>query len=76
VREVAGWYGAAAIVLAYALVSFGVLSSEGVPFQVLNLTGAVGLVVISLAKKARQPAYLNMFWAVIALVALARILFG
>ncbi len=64
-----GWYGAGAILIAYALNSFGVLRSDGLAFQVLNLTGAVGISVISLTKKAYQPAVLNIVWAVVAIVA-------
>jgi hypothetical protein len=42
----------------------------------LNLTGALGIVVIAAAKKVRQPLLLNVFWAIIALVALIRIYIG
>ncbi len=71
--EIAGWYGAAAIVLAYALVTFGALDNQGVPYQLLNLTGAAGIVALSLTKGALQPAVLNVIWFLVALVALARI---
>lgn len=72
--EIAGWYGMIAIILAYIFVSFGVISSESVAYQVLNFTGAVGVIVISVHKKVRQSAILNIFWGMIALVALANIL--
>jgi len=74
--EIAGWYGTAAIVLAYALVSFDVVSAESTAYQLLNLTGALGIVVIAAVKGVRQPLLLNIFWAVIALVALIRIYIG
>jgi len=60
----------AAIVLAYLLVSFKVISPTGLAFQMLNLTGAFGIIVISLVKKLRQTLMLNIFWAIIAIVAL------
>lgn len=66
----AGWYGATAIVGAYALVIFRVFGSESVPYQVLNLTGALGIIVVSAAKGVTQSVVLNVFWAVIAIVAL------
>lgn len=68
--EILGWYGAVAILAAYGLVSFNVISPQGWLYQLLNLTGALGVLVISYQKRARQPALLNLVWAVVALVAL------
>ncbi|HWB38674.1 MAG TPA: hypothetical protein VG604_00335 [Candidatus Saccharimonadales bacterium] len=73
--EYAGWYGTAAIVGAYALVSFKVIAADGAIYQLLNLTGALGIIAISLKKKVRQSAVLNAFWAIIAIAALLRLLF-
>lgn len=73
--EIFGWYGMSAIILAYALISFGVLQPTSLSFQLLNATGALGIVVISFYKKAYQPCVLNIIWTVIALGAMARILF-
>ncbi|MDD5726917.1 MAG: CBU_0592 family membrane protein [Patescibacteria group bacterium] len=64
-----GWYGMAAILLAYALVSFGTLKPDSLTYQLLNLSGALGILVISLLKRAFQPAALNIVWAIIAVVA-------
>jgi hypothetical protein len=74
VAELVGWYGAIAIVLAYAFVSFNVIPADGWVFQLLNLTGAFGIIVISLIKGVRQSVTLNIFWAVIAVVALIRLI--
>lgn len=71
--EIAGWYGAVAILAAYALVSFNVISGHSLVFQLLNLTGALGVIVISLYKKVKQSVILNIFWAGVAIVALVRI---
>jgi hypothetical protein len=72
--EIAGWYGTAAIVLAYILVSFNFLSAGGGAYQLLNLTGALGIIVISVVKKVRQSTILNIFWAGIAALALIRLI--
>ena len=72
--ESLGWYGTIAIVLAYALVSFGLLSSENIWYQILNCTGAIGIVVISFSKKTYQPGVLNLIWTIIALIAIVKIL--
>lgn len=71
--EIAGWYGTCAIVLAYTLVSFDVLASDSLTYQLLNLTGAIGLVIIAVVKKVTQNIALNVFWACIAFVALVNL---
>lgn len=70
--ELAGWYGTAAILLAYTLVSFNMISAHGSVFQLLNLTGALATIVIMAHKKVLQSIILNMFWAGVALIALFR----
>lgn len=70
--EWVGWYGATAILLAYLLLSFGVLASDSVWFQLLNGTGALGILAVSWYRRAYQPAVLNALWAAIAIVALVR----
>ena len=72
--EVFGWYGTVAIILAYALVSFSLLSAHTIWYQLLNGTGAVGIVLVSYHKRAFQPAVLNVIWTLIALVAIVGLL--
>jgi len=72
--EIAGWYGAVAILSAYILVSFTVISGDGVIFQLLNLTGAIGIIAIAVHKKVKQSVVLNVFWAAVAIIALVRII--
>lgn len=73
--EIVGWYGTVAIVGSYALVSFNLVSATGAVYQLLNLTGAVGIIIISALKGVKQSVTLNIFWAVIAVVALVRLAF-
>lgn len=72
--ELAGWYGAIAILSAYALVSFVVIAPQGIIYQLLNLTGALGVIIISIYKNVKQSVVLNIFWAGVALVALLQII--
>jgi hypothetical protein len=72
--EIAGWYGAVAILLAYGLVSFSLVASASLGYQLLNLTGALGLVVNSLFKKDYPPVALNAVWMLIAVIALLQML--
>ena len=74
-RELFGWYGTFAIVGAYALLSFGFLSSSALSYQILNGTGALGIAIISLKKGAYQPGVLNVIWTTIAVIAIFRIIF-
>lgn len=72
----AGWYGVFAILIAYALLSFGVIVSRSYVYQLLNLTGALGIVAEAWSKKDRQPAVLNVVWAAVALMAVVRLYLG
>ena len=73
IEETIGWYGTYAILIAYALLSFDVLESTSLVYQTLNGTGALGIFYISFKKKAYQPRVLNVIWAMIALIAIIRI---
>lgn len=73
--ELFGWYGTVAIVGSFALVSFSVLQPNGLLYQLLNLTGGMGIFTISLYKKVYQSVALNIVWIIISLVAILRIIF-
>ena len=73
IKNLAGWYGVMAILLAYTLLSFKALNSDSLPYQLLNLTGALGIMYEAYYKKDTQPVVLNIVWAVVALVAIFRI---
>ncbi len=68
--EVAGWYGTVAVLLAYGLLSLGVIESQTIAFQLLNLTGAIGIIIVATYKKVRQVVVLNIIWALLAVYAL------
>lgn len=69
-----GWYGVLAILSAYLLLSLDVLTAKDLGYQLLNLTGAIAIVIEALSKKDKQPAVLNIIWAAIALIAILTIL--
>ena len=69
-----GWYGMIAIVAAYALTSFSVLKTSDLSYQLLNATGALGIVAVSFYKRAYQPGILNILWTLIAIAAILKIL--
>lgn len=71
--DVLGWIGAASLLSAYALVSSGRLQGSALGFQLLNLVGAVGLLVNGVYHGAWPSAGLNTVWLVVGVVALARL---
>lgn len=71
--EALGWYGMLALIVAYGLVSYGLITADGVYFQLLNLTGSAGLMIVAVTKKVIQSVILNIFWITIGLVALAKL---
>ena len=68
--ELFGWYGVVAIVGAYGLVSFDYVAADSLTYQLLNATGALGIMVVSWYKRNYQPVVLNVVWLLIAAVAL------
>ncbi len=71
--ETLGWYGVVATIVAYALVSFSLLSPTSLLYQALNFTGAIGVTVETYYRKDYQPFWLNLIWAFIALIAIGSI---
>ncbi|HOX97111.1 MAG TPA: hypothetical protein PL066_02030 [bacterium] len=63
--EIIGWYGALAIIGAYFLNSFSFISAYDLSYQILNVTGALGMIAVSFYKKAYQPMTVNIVWAAI-----------
>ena len=70
--DVVGWIGAASLLSAYAFVSSGRLHGSGLGFQLLNLVGAVGLLVNGVYHGAWPSAGLNTVWLVVGVIAWAR----
>lgn len=71
--ELCGWYGMFALIFAYFLVSFGWLDGQGLVFQLINLTGGFGLLVVAASKGVMQSVILNFFWAIIGIIAIIRL---
>lgn len=72
--EACGWYGMIAVMAAYGLASFGVFSAESFAYQLLNISGGIGLFIITAAKKVTQSVILNIFWIVIGVIAVIRLI--
>lgn len=73
--QVLGWYGVLALLGAYALISFEVLSADSAAYHILNVSGALGIVAVAISDGDLQPAVLNLVWAGVGLFALLRYAF-
>lgn len=76
VIQFCGWYGVAAILSAYFLVSFLFIAPGGLAYQLLNFTGSLGIALVAYSKKDRQPLWLNIVWMCIGAVILFRLFFA
>jgi hypothetical protein len=72
--EIIGWYGPMALIIGFALVSWGIVDARSYTFQIINLTGGISLAIISYVKKAYQPAFLNIVFSLIALITITSLL--
>jgi hypothetical protein len=71
--EVAGWTGAALILLAYLLISAGKLTGQSLAYQAMNIVGAAGFVINGWWHRAIPSTVLNIVWMGIGAVAIWRI---
>ena len=72
--EVAGWGGAALILLAYLLLSAHKLNGHSLLYQAMNVIGAAGIALNSWWYGAVPSAALNAVWLLIGAIASWRIL--
>jgi hypothetical protein len=72
--EIAGWAGAALILLAYLLLSAGKLTGQSLVYQGMNVAGAAGFIVNGWWHGALPSASLNVLWLLIGAFASWRIL--
>jgi len=75
IDEIIGWYGTLAIISAFVMVSFELISPISLSYQIMNATGALGVAYISLKNKVYQPGVLNIIWALVAIIAILKLLF-
>jgi hypothetical protein len=74
VINILGWIGSIAVVAAYGLNSYQRIKSDSIAFQLLNLTGAIFLIINSIYKQAYPFTFINSVWSVIAIVAIVGII--
>ncbi|PKP89925.1 MAG: hypothetical protein CVT77_16530 [Alphaproteobacteria bacterium HGW-Alphaproteobacteria-16] len=69
--DIVGWIGAGMILMAYSLLSMGKVVARGVPYQLLNIGGATGLLTNAWVREAWPLVGLNLVWIGIGIYVLA-----
>jgi drug/metabolite transporter (DMT)-like permease len=66
-----GWLGAAALLVAYAMVSSKKLEGNSTVYQVLNIVGSLLLAVNTVFNRAYPSSFVNLIWTGIAVFSIA-----
>lgn len=72
-KNIPGYIGIVCILLAYAGSSFGFIHIGTSLYQWLNLLGSFGIIVTAYTHRDSPSVFLNIAWAVIAIISLFRI---
>jgi hypothetical protein len=66
-----GWAGAAALLVAYAMVSSKRLEGDSAHYQVLNISGSLLLAANTIFYGSYPSTFVNLIWAGIAVFSIA-----
>jgi hypothetical protein len=69
--DAVGWFGAAALLVAYAMVSSRKMEADSASYQVLNIVGSILLVANTIFYRAYPSSFVNLIWAGIAVFSMA-----
>ena len=68
--EMLGFYGMFAALVAFGLITKGIVTARSLSYQLLNLTGGIALCYYSFVKTAWASVVLNVAWILIAIYGL------
>jgi hypothetical protein len=74
IGDICGWIGAAGLLSAYFLASYGIVEGQSWLYQILNLVGAAGLLILAAARHAVPSVVTNMIWILIGAFAIVELL--
>ena len=66
-----GWVGAAALLVAYAMVSHKKLEGDSATYQLLNISGSLLLAANTIFYGSYPSTFVNLIWAAIAIFSIA-----
>ncbi len=69
--DVVGWVGAAALLVAYAMISSRRLEGHSAAFQLLNVGGSLLLAANTIFYGSYPSTFVNLIWAAIAIFTIA-----
>jgi hypothetical protein len=64
--DAVGWVGAAALLVAYAMVSHRKLEGDSATYQLLNISGSILLAANTIFYGSYPSTFVNLIWAGIA----------
>ena len=70
-ENIIGWIATIDVLAAYALNALGYIESDHLFYILSNLIGGMGVMYIAFRYKNYQSALINLFWLIIAGIALA-----
>lgn len=71
-NDILGWVGVLLILLAFILITLGLINAEDIAYGILNFVGALGIILSSYSKKDFQPVILNAVWLLVAAIGIVR----
>jgi hypothetical protein len=66
-----GWMGAAALLVAYAMISHKKLEGDSAAYQLLNISGSILLAANTIFYGSYPSSFVNLIWAGIAAFSIA-----
>lgn len=72
--DIVGWVGAVLVLGAYGLVSTKRLDGDSVVYQLMNVAGAVGMLINTYVRGALPSAAVNLIWIGIGFYVLFKVL--
>ena len=74
--EIIGWLGVVFYVIAYFLLTIGLVKPNGYSFHSLNMLGAAGLITVSAYQSDRPNLVVNVIWFAIGIFAISKRFFA
>ena len=71
--DIIGWFGVALMLVAFLMVSNRRLQGDSIPYQWMNLIGAICLMVNSYYYRAFPSVIVNLVWSSIAVITVIRV---
>ncbi len=73
IYDLAGWIGMILLIVGYSMISFKKVKSKSKTFHLINLFGAIGILVNAFYNKLFPVIILNIFWIIISIISLVNI---